>query len=319
MRIRGHRRARANARPGARPAARRATPARPRPGRRCPRADTGRPSSGRSGGRRPTGPAGCRRQTSAARAPPAGSSPARDGLGGCRGGGVRRPAGPTRTARARRERGGRRGRGQDRAWQDLGGGHLWEGVPPTGGLRLSGASRRHGRVAKPPRYGQPLNVQALSLSEQLMLVAVDADRGRLSGISMVYVAMAGGVVLDLVAGGVAVVEDGTLRLDSPTTATALPGSLDENAVAAVSAGVPRDVKHWVRHCAAPRFRLGQQVAAALAQRGMLRIERARRFGLVPVQRLRLLDRQAREELLATAGRALAGAAPPSPRVRDLLV
>jgi hypothetical protein len=162
-------------------------------------------------------------------------------------------------------------------------------------------------------------VQALSLSEQLMLVAVDADRGRLSGISMVYVAMAGGVVLDLVAGGVAVVEDGTLRLDSPTTATALPGSLDENAVAAVSAGVPRDVKHWVRHFAAPRFRLGQQVADALAQRGMLRIERARRFGLVPVQRLRLLDRQAREELLATAGRALAGAAPPSPRVRDLLV
>src|SRR3954466_15138794 len=77
-------------------------------------------------------------------------------------------------------------------------------------------------------------VQVLSLPEQLMLVALDPDRGRLSGSPTVYVAMAGGVVLDLVTGGVAVLQDGKLRLDSPTTATALPGTLHENAVAAMS-------------------------------------------------------------------------------------
>src|SRR3954447_14303591 len=157
-------------------------------------------------------------------------------------------------------------------------------------------------------------VQVLSLPEQLMLVALDPDRGRLSGSPTVYVAMAGGVVLDLLAGGVAVVQDGKMRIGSPTTATALPGMLQENAVAALSTDGPRDVKHWVRHFAAPRFQLGQQVAAALAQRGLLRIQRERRFGLVPVQRQRLLDRQAREELLATVRRALADAAPPSLRV-----
>jgi hypothetical protein len=162
-------------------------------------------------------------------------------------------------------------------------------------------------------------MQALSLPEQLMLMALDAERGRLSGTPAIYVAMAGGVVLDLVAGGAAVVRDGELRLDSPTTATALPEVLHEHAVAAVDARPPRDVKHWVRHFAAPRFRLGQQVAAALAQRGMLRIERARWFGLVPVQRQRLLDRRVREELLAAIRLALADAAPPSPRMRDLLV
>jgi hypothetical protein len=162
-------------------------------------------------------------------------------------------------------------------------------------------------------------VYALSLPEQLMLVALDPDRGRISGSPTVYVAMAGGVVLDLVDGGVAVVQDGTIRIDSPTTATALPGLLQENAVAAVSTDGPRDVKHWVRHFAAPSFQLGQQVAAALAQRGLLRIQRERRFGLVPVQRQRLLDRQAREELLATARRAVADAAPPSLRVGELLV
>jgi hypothetical protein len=74
----------------------------------------------------------------------------------------------------------------------------------------------------------------------------------------------------------------------------------------------------VRRFAAPRFRLGQQVAAALAQRGTLGIEQTRRFGLLPARRQRLLDRQAREELLATARLALASATQPPQRVLDLL-
>jgi hypothetical protein len=61
----------------------------PRRGRRCPRADTGRPSIGRSGCRRPAGPAGCRRETSAAPAPPAGNSPAPAASRECRDDGVR--------------------------------------------------------------------------------------------------------------------------------------------------------------------------------------------------------------------------------------
>ncbi|WP_158550685.1 GPP34 family phosphoprotein [Geodermatophilus sp. TF02-6] len=162
-------------------------------------------------------------------------------------------------------------------------------------------------------------VQALSLPEQLVLLAVDPDRGRISGSPMVYVAMAGGVVLDLVDGGVATVQDGEVRVERPTTATALPGMLQQNAVAAVCTDEPRGVTHWVCQLAAPRFRLGQQVAAALARRGVLRVERARRFGIFPVQRQRLLDRQAREELCATARLALVGAAQPALRVRELLV
>src|SRR3954447_17968268 len=74
-------------------------------------------------------------------------------------------------------------------------------------------------------------VQVLSLPEQLMLVALDPDRGRLSGSPTVYVAMAGGVVLDLLAG---VVQDGNVGIDSRTTATALPGTLQQNAVAAMA-------------------------------------------------------------------------------------
>jgi hypothetical protein len=65
----------------------------PRRGRRCPRADSGRPSTGRSGCRRPPGPAGCRRGTSAARAPPAGGSPAPSVGLACLGDGARRPVG----------------------------------------------------------------------------------------------------------------------------------------------------------------------------------------------------------------------------------
>jgi len=75
----------------------------------------------------------------------------------------------------------------------------------------------------------------------------------------------------------------------------------------------------VRHFAAPKFHLGQQVAAALAERGMLPMARARRFGLVPVQRQRPVDGQVREQLLAMARRALASTAPPSPRAWELLM
>src|SRR5919199_4447823 len=164
-------------------------------------------------------------------------------------------------------------------------------------------------------------MQVSSLPEQLMLVALDPDRGRLSGAPMVYVAMAGGVVLDLLAGGVAVVQNGNVGITeySRTTATALPSTLQHNALAAMATAEARDVKHWVRHFAAPKFHLGQQVAAALAERGLLTVERARRFGLVPVQRQRLLDGQVREELLATARGALASTAPPAPRAGKLLM
>ena len=159
----------------------------------------------------------------------------------------------------------------------------------------------------------------MSLPEQLMLAALDSNRGRISGSPVVYIAMAGGVVLDLVAGGVVVVQDGQVRIDSRSTATRLPGMLQENAVAVVSTDGPRDVKHWVRYFAAPKFQLGQQVAAALEQRGMARLERERRFGLFPVQRPRLLDPQARTELLGTARLALTDAAQPPLHVRDFLI
>lgn len=161
--------------------------------------------------------------------------------------------------------------------------------------------------------------QALSLPEQLALLALDPDRGRLAGSPTVYVAMAGGVVLELLAGGVAVVQAGGLSLVGPTTSTRLPTALQEDAVAAISAVGPRDVRHWVRHFSAPRFRLGQQVAAALAQRQVLRVQRERRFGLLPVQRQRLSEPRAREELLTTVRLALDGTDETSPGVRDLLV
>ncbi|WP_448641857.1 GPP34 family phosphoprotein [Geodermatophilus sp. URMC 63] len=169
-----------------------------------------------------------------------------------------------------------------------------------------------------PGPGGVPRAPALSLPEQLLLLAVDPDRGRLRGAPVVYVAVAGGVVLDLLDGGVAVVQDGAVRVRHPAAATALPGPLQEAAVAAVPGG-SSDVRHWVRDLAAPRFRLGQHVTAGLAQRGVLRTGWGLRLGLVPARRHRVLDRAAREELLAGCRAALAGTAPPPPRVRELLV
>ncbi|MGR7024712.1 GOLPH3/VPS74 family protein [Geodermatophilus sp. URMC 62] len=170
-----------------------------------------------------------------------------------------------------------------------------------------------------PGAGGVPGVPALSLPEQLVLLAVDPDRGRLRGAPVVHVAVAGGVVLDLLDGGVAVVQDGAVRVRHPAAATPLPGPLQEAAVAAVPAGGSSDVRRWVRDLAAPRFRLGQHVKAGLTQRGVLRTGWGLRFGLVPARRHHVLDSAAREELLAGCREALTGTAPPPPRVRELLV
>jgi hypothetical protein len=158
----------------------------------------------------------------------------------------------------------------------------------------------------------------LSLPEQLMLAAVDPSRGRLRGTPNVYLAMSGGVVLDLLDGGLAMVEDGKVRLADPAAATALPRPVQEQAAAAIRTGKPRDVKHWVRFFGAPKFRLGEQIAAALEGRAMLRVERVRRLGLFPTVRYVLGAPGTRDSIVAASRAALFNAAPPSARTAEFL-
>lgn len=164
--------------------------------------------------------------------------------------------------------------------------------------------------------GEP--VSALSLPEQLLLLAVDVRRGRLRGSPNLYVAMAGGLVQELVAAD-ATVDDGTLRLVDPAVASSLPDALRERAVATVRGAPPRTIRDWVRAFAAPGFRLGQQVSGALETRGVLHLKRSRRLGLIPTQRVQLPEETVRAEILVSARTALAASAPPAPKVQALLV
>jgi hypothetical protein len=157
----------------------------------------------------------------------------------------------------------------------------------------------------------------MSLPEQLMLVAVDPSRRTLRGTPTVYLAMAGGVVLDLLEGGLAAVEDGKVRV-ARGAASALPAPMQEQAVAAIAADKPRDVKHWVRFFGAPKFRLGQQVSAALTHRGVLHVERVRRFGLFPTTRYVLAGFAARDDVVVAARAALESSAPPPARMGEFL-
>jgi hypothetical protein len=158
----------------------------------------------------------------------------------------------------------------------------------------------------------------LSLPEQLMLVAVDPSRYRLRGTPTVFLAMAGGVVLDLLDGELAVIEDGKVRVANPGAFTALPGPVQDQAAAAIAADKPRGVKHWVRFFGAPKFRLGQQISAALGARGVLHVERVRRFGLFPTVRYVLGAPGTRDDLVAASRAALLGAAPPPARMAEFL-
>ena len=158
----------------------------------------------------------------------------------------------------------------------------------------------------------------LSLPEQLMLTAVDPARSRLHATPNVYLAMAGGVVLDLLDGGLVVVEDGKARVADPGARTALPAAVREQAAAAIAADKPRAVKHWVRFFGAPKFRLGQQVSVALEARGVLQVERVRRFGLFPTTWYGLRAAGTRDSIVHAARSALGSSQQPPPQVAEFL-
>ena len=156
----------------------------------------------------------------------------------------------------------------------------------------------------------------LTIAEQLVLVAYDPQRRRVTGGPTVYQAAAGAVVMDLFLAGACEMRDGHLVTAAETPA----GGPLLAAAAATIAAEPRlrEIKHWVRHLAAPRFRPGQPVLASLVSAGVLRPVTLPWLGVFKRQGHELADQGTRDQLVAGVRSALLSSAIPDAPMASLL-
>jgi hypothetical protein len=130
-----------------------------------------------------------------------------------------------------------------------------------------------------------------TLPEELLLIAVDAEHraGCRSDAAALSYGLAGAVVTELLLrGAVRVTERGVLAAAGPPTGDEL---LDDVLVG-IGASRLRPVASWVRALAGRRVGLHQRLARRLLAAGVLRQERRRLLGLLPVRRLAVADQAA---------------------------
>jgi golgi phosphoprotein 3 len=126
-----------------------------------------------------------------------------------------------------------------------------------------------------------------TLPEELILVAVDAERRATcrAGSAALSYGLAGAVLTELLLLGAVVTERGLLAVAGASTADEL---LDD-ALARIRASRARDVKGWVRALAGRSAGLHPRLVRRLVHAEVLREERRRVLGVVPVAHYAVAD------------------------------
>jgi len=155
-----------------------------------------------------------------------------------------------------------------------------------------------------------------TLPEGLLLVAVDAERRfacPAGGDALSY-GLAGAVVTELLLqGAVRVTERGQLIAGHPTG-----DQLLDDVLLGIRASRPRPVTSWVRVLAGRPVNLHQRLAGRLVRAGVLRQQRRRLLGVLPVRRYAVADEAVLEELRARLRAGLLGHGAPDPRTASLI-
>jgi hypothetical protein len=156
-----------------------------------------------------------------------------------------------------------------------------------------------------------------TLPEALVLVAVDAERRfacPAGGDALSY-GLAGAVVTELLLrGAVRVTERGLLIAAGPATGDEL---LDDMLLG-IRASRARPVTSWVRVLAGRSVDLHQRLAGRLVRAGVLRQQRRRLLGLLPVRRYAVADEAALQELRGRLRAGLLGHGALDPRTASLI-
>jgi Golgi phosphoprotein 3 len=156
-----------------------------------------------------------------------------------------------------------------------------------------------------------------TLPEALLLVAIDAERRfacPAGGDALSY-GLAGAVVTELLLqGAVRVTERGLLVAAGPATGDEL---LDD-VLLGIRASRPRPVTSWVRVLAGRSVNLHQRLAGRLVRAGVLRAQRRRLLGVLPVRRYAVADAAGLQELRGRLRAGLLGHGPVDPPTASLI-
>ena len=161
-------------------------------------------------------------------------------------------------------------------------------------------------------------VSALTLAEQLLLLALDDEKGvDTTGFGAeLDTGLAGAVLLDLAAAGCVHEDRGRLvAVDcSPPD-----GPLAADALAAIRVSSERwSAKDWVSRAPRELERLRERVAEGLVSRGILEEQRKRRFGLVRATRYPVRNPEPERGLRAALAQVLLGEREPERREAMLI-
>jgi len=168
------------------------------------------------------------------------------------------------------------------------------------------------------RCGTIESMSDLLLAEELLLLALDPERGTTSSRVAVDPALAGALLLDLIAAGSLVETSATLAVD-PDAVTASHSLLTEALTAISAAGEPKKPKHWVDKLPKQLKPIKGRVAGSLVSRGVLVEEDHKTLGLISSPRYPQADRGPAHELSARLQPTLLRGVEPEPRTARLVV
>jgi len=154
--------------------------------------------------------------------------------------------------------------------------------------RVGGRRRRDPDRGGPSHRERGGSEMSVTLPEELVLVAVDAERRSAcpAGSTALSYGLAGAVVTELLLrGAVQVTERGLLAVAGRPTGDEL---LDD-VLLGIRASRPRPVTSWVRALAGRSASLHARLARRLLRAGVLREERRRVLGVLPVRRFAVAD------------------------------
>lgn len=153
------------------------------------------------------------------------------------------------------------------------------------------------------------------IAEELLLLALDDERGTDTTWGSLDYGLAGAILLDLsLAGAITVDEDGKI---------AATGSVDDELLADAMAAIrgddkPRDAKHWVTKLPGKLKPMRERIAGRLVGAGVLREERGGLFGSLRRTRYPEADPAPERELRARLVQTLVTGAEPDPRTALLV-
>jgi hypothetical protein len=154
----------------------------------------------------------------------------------------------------------------------------------------------------------------LLLAEEVFLLTHNDDSGKTSGALAIDAGLAGAVLMDLAAQGLIATEGEAVTAVAGTASHPLLAS----ALAELLQSEPRTAKQWVIELPKALKPLGWRVGQSLVERGVLKQQKSRAFGIFPTTRWPQMDPAPEQDLHRRLIDVLVDGAEPDPHTALLI-